>query len=282
MPGSIPRKDAPGVFPLQRHPEYESGAAKMKTIILAGGFGTRLSEETQVLPKPMIEIGGRPLLWHLMKIFSAQGFSRFAVALGYKGEVIKRYFLQYPQLAADLTVDLKAGLCTASGGAPEDWTIELCETGPETMTGGRLKRLMGKVDSTFFFTYGDGLSNVDLNKLLAFHKSHGKLATVTAVSPPQRFGVLKLSGGRVENFSEKPEGNEQVINGGFFVLEPGIFDYIDGDDTSWEREPCERLAAAGELFAYRHNGFWQCVDTLHELRLLRNIWDANKAPWKVW
>lgn len=254
----------------------------MKTIILAGGFGTRLSEETQILPKPMIEIGGRPLLWHLMKLFSAQGFSRFTVALGYKGEVIKRYFLQYPQMASDLTVDLAAGTCTAAGGAPENWLVELCDTGPDTMTGGRLKRLAGKIDSTFFFTYGDGLSNVDLKKLLAFHKSHGKLATLTAITPPQRFGMLKLDGGRVENFSEKPKNNNQVINGGFFVLEPGAIEYIDGDATSWEREPCERLAADGQLYAFRHHGFWQCADTLHELRLLRNMWDEGRAPWKIW
>ncbi len=255
---------------------------RVKTIILAGGYGTRLSEETQVLPKPMIEIGGRPLLWHLMKLFSTQGFGRFVVALGYKGEVIKRYFLQYPQLSADLTVDLSTGACSASGGTGEDWTIELCETGPDSMTGGRLKRLASRIDGTFFFTYGDGLSNVDVKKLLAFHRSHGKLATVTAVTPPQRFGVLKLEGERVAAFSEKPEGNDSMINGGFFVLEPGVLDYIDGDSTSWEREPCERLAAAGELFAYHHHGYWQCVDTLHELRLLRNVWDSGRAPWKIW
>ncbi len=254
----------------------------MKTVILAGGFGTRLSEETEVLPKPMIEIGGRPLLWHLMKIFSSQGFSDFAVALGYKGAVIKRYFLHYPQLMGDLTVNLGTGECRAMSQPEEDWTVELVETGAETMTGGRLKRLRDRLTSTFFFTYGDGLSNVNLAELLAFHKSHGRLATVTAVQPPQRFGVLGLDGDRVRTFSEKQDGTTNHINGGFFVLEPEAIDCIAGDETSWEREPCERLAAAGELFAYFHRGFWQCVDTLHELRLLRQMWETGKAPWKVW
>ncbi|MBU2489561.1 MAG: glucose-1-phosphate cytidylyltransferase [Proteobacteria bacterium] len=254
----------------------------MKAVILAGGFGTRLSEETEVLPKPMIEIGGRPLLWHLMKLFATQGFSDFAVALGYKGVVIKRYFLHYPQLTGDLTVNLSTGECRAQRQAQEDWNIELVETGAESMTGGRLKRLKDRLTSTFFFTYGDGLSNVDLKKLLAFHKSHGKLATVTAVQPPQRFGILGLDGNRVKTFSEKPDGTTSYINGGFFVLEPEAIDYIVGDDTSWEREPCERLAAEGQLHAYFHPGFWQCVDTLHELRLLRQMWETGKAPWKVW
>ncbi|MBW1989956.1 MAG: glucose-1-phosphate cytidylyltransferase [Deltaproteobacteria bacterium] len=255
----------------------------MKTVILAGGFGTRLSEETDAIPKPMIEVGGRPLLWHIMKLFSTHGFSDFVVALGYKGTVIKRYFLQYPQLNGDLLVKLASGECHTTKRFDEDWTVELVDTGPESMTGGRLKRLAGKLDSTFFFTYGDGLADIDLNKLLSFHRSHGKLATVTAVQPPQRFGVLKINGDRqVEAFSEKPAGTTGHINGGFFVLEPEAVDYIDGDSTSWEREPCERLAADGQLYAYFHDGFWQCVDTLHELRLLRQMWEGGSAPWKVW
>ncbi|MEW6221624.1 MAG: glucose-1-phosphate cytidylyltransferase [Thermodesulfobacteriota bacterium] len=254
----------------------------MKVVILAGGYGTRLSEETEVLPKPMIEVGGRPLLWHLMKIFSAQGHDDFIIALGYKGEVIKRYFMQYPQTEADLLVDLAAGTCTATCPCAERWRIELKDTGAHTMTGGRLKRLAGRLTSTFFFTYGDGLSNVNLAELLAFHRSHGGLATITAVSPPYRFGMLHLEGSRVVAFSEKPAGADHIINGGFFVLEPEVLDYIDGDDTSWELAPCQRLAAAGQLFAFRHHGYWQCVDTLHELRTLRNTWNAGHAPWKLW
>ena len=254
----------------------------MKVVILAGGYGTRLSEETDVIPKPMIEIGGRPLLWHLMKLFSTRGFSDFIIALGYKGSVIKKYFLRYPELESDLFVDLGSGRCHTDKKYGEDWRVELVDTGHDTMTGGRLKRLASRVDSTIFFTYGDGLSDIDLKRLLAFHKSHGKLATVTAVRRPDRFGVLKLDGDRVAAFSEKPERSGEYINGGFFVLEPGALDVIAGDSTSWEREPCEALAAQGELCAYRHDGYWQCVDTLHELRLLRDIWSHGKAPWKVW
>ncbi|MDI6796353.1 MAG: glucose-1-phosphate cytidylyltransferase [Desulfatibacillaceae bacterium] len=254
----------------------------MKAVILAGGFGTRLSEETDILPKPMIEIGGRPLLWHIMKIFSCQGVDNFVVALGYKGQVIKRYFMQYPLLASDLTVDLASGQCQAQKLSAENWRIELADTGDGTMTGGRLKRLKNRLDTTFFFTYGDGLSNVDLKKLLSFHKSHGKLATVTAVMPPHRFGVLGLNGDTVTHFAEKPMTHDNYINGGFFVLEPQALDYIEGDETSWEREPCERLAADGQLMAFKHSGYWQCVDTLHELRLLRNSWDLGKAQWKIW
>jgi glucose-1-phosphate cytidylyltransferase len=252
----------------------------MKAIILAGGFGTRLSEETESLPKPMIEIGGKPLLWHLMSHFSAQGFHEFVVALGYRGEVIKRYFLQYPQLQADLSINLGTGSVSTLDANQEDWLVDLVETGSGTMTGGRLKRLIGYVDETIFFTYGDGLADVDVNALLAFHRSHGKLATVTAVRPPSRFGVLDLDGETVTAFNEKPRAQDEFINGGFFVLEPGALDFIDGDDTSWEGAPCQRLAQAGELRAYRHTGFWQCVDTLHELRLLRDMWNTGNAPWR--
>lgn len=254
----------------------------MKVVILAGGYGTRLSEETAVIPKPMIEIGGRPLLWHLMKSFSEQGFNEFVVALGYKGEVIKRYFMHYADTASDLRIDLASGKTERQGKLSEDWKIELIDTGPDTMTGGRLRRLRDHLDETFFFTYGDGLSTVDANKLLDFHRGHGKLATVTAVSPPSKFGVLHLEGEAVTRFSEKPEQETTYINGGFFVLEPDVIDFIDGDATPWESDPCEALAARSELQAYRHDGYWQCVDTLHELRLLRNAWDKGEAPWKTW
>lgn len=254
----------------------------MKVVILAGGYGTRLSEETAVLPKPMIEIGGRPLLWHLMKSFSVHGFNEFVVALGYKGDVIKRYFLQYPDVGSDLRIELGSGKMERQGSIREDWNIELVDTGQDTMTGGRLRRLRDRLGETFLFTYGDGLSTVDLPKLLEFHRSHGKLATVTAVQPPSKFGVLQLDGNAVLKFNEKPADVSTYINGGFFVLEPAALDYIEGDATPWEREPCEALAGDGQLRAYVHDGYWQCVDTLHELRLLRNAWDRGEAPWKTW
>jgi glucose-1-phosphate cytidylyltransferase len=254
----------------------------MKVVILAGGYGTRLSEETDVLPKPMIEIGGRPLLWHLMKIFSAQGFNEFIVALGYKGQVIKRYFLQYPQIETDMQVDLASGNVRAAGHTSESWKIDLVDTGQETMTGGRLKRLRHLLNDTFVFTYGDGLANVDLRQLVQFHREHKKLATVTAVRPPSRFGLLQLHREKVVAFNEKPGNSDEWINGGYFVLEPSAIDYIAGDASSWEREPCQKLARDNQLHAYRHGGYWQCVDTLHELRLLREIWDNGKAPWKTW
>ncbi len=254
----------------------------MKVVILAGGYGTRLSEETAVLPKPMIEIGGRPLLWHLMKSFSVHGFNEFVVALGYKGDVIKRYFLQYPDVGSDLRIELGSGKMERQGSIREDWNIELVDTGQDTMTGGRLRRLRDRLGETFLFTYGDGLSTVDVPKLLEFHRSHGKLATVTAVQPPSKFGVLQLDGNTVLKFNEKPADVSTYINGGFFVLEPAAMDYIEGDATPWEREPCEALAGDGQLRAYVHDGYWQCVDTLHELRLLRDAWDRGEAPWKTW
>ena len=255
----------------------------MKAIILAGGFGTRLSEETGTIPKPMIEIGGRPLLWHLMSFFSHYDVNKFVVALGYKSEIIKRYFLQYPQLQSNLKIDLSSGDVEAEENCSEDWKLELINTGNETMTGGRLLRLKNYIDGTFIFTYGDGLSNVDINQLIAFHKSHGKLATVTAVKPVSRFGLMKLNkDGQVNSFAEKPDYQNELVNGGFFLLEPEVLDYIDGDEMSWEQEPCERLVADGQMMAYHHEGFWQCVDTLHELRTLRHLWDAGKAQWKVW
>ncbi|MCK5432426.1 MAG: glucose-1-phosphate cytidylyltransferase [Gammaproteobacteria bacterium] len=255
----------------------------MKVVILAGGYGTRLSEETAITPKPMIEIGGRPLLWHLMKSFSSHGINEFIIALGYKGEVIKRYFLHYSELQSNLKIDLGKNSFKTENCIAEDWQIELIETGTDTMTGGRLKRLAEKIDDTFIFTYGDGLSNIDINKLVAFHKSHGKLATVTAVTPVSRFGLLNIDDShQVKSFSEKPDFRNDLINGGFFVLEPDVLDYIDDDTTSWEREPCEQLVKDGQMMAYRHTDFWQCVDTLHELRLLRHLWDNGQASWKTW
>jgi glucose-1-phosphate cytidylyltransferase len=255
----------------------------MQVIILAGGYGTRLSEETGVIPKPMIEIGGRPLLWHLMKGFAHHGFEDFVVALGYKSEIIKQYFMLYPQLQSDLHINLATGHVNARQIFAENWRIDLIDTGVDSMTGGRLGRLRDVIKGTFVFTYGDGLANVDLGALVAFHKAHGKLATVTAVKPVQRFGVLRLDQHNcVESFAEKPELTEQRINGGFFVLEPQVLDYIEGDATVWEREPCERLAREGQLMAYMHDGYWQCVDTLHELRLLREMWANGTARWKTW
>lgn len=255
----------------------------MKAVILAGGYGTRLSEQTDFIPKPMIEIGGRPLLWHLMRIFSAHKITDFTVALGYKGHVIKRYFLDYHHIEQDLEIDLARGAVKPSGSVSEEWKVNLVDTGENVMTGGRLKRLRNHIDDTFIFTYGDGLSNVNLQELLAFHKSHGKLATVTAVRPVSRFGLLDIdSDSKVSNFSEKPKYDNGWVNGGFFVLEPAAIDYIAGDSTSWEKEPCEQLARDGELFAYYHEGFWQCVDTLHELRQLRDQWAEDKALWKTW
>ena len=255
----------------------------MKVVILAGGYGTRLSEETAITPKPMIEIGGRPLLWHLMKSFSSHGFNEFIIALGYKGELIKRYFLQYSELQSNLKIDLGKNSITTENCIAEDWQIELIETGTDTMTGGRLKHLAEKIDDTFIFTYGDGLSNIDINKLVTFHKSHGKFATVTAVTPVSRFGLLNIDDShQVKSFSEKPDIRNDLINGGFFVLEPYVLDYIKDDTTSWEREPCEQLVKDGQMMAYQHTDFWQCVDTLHELRLLRNLWDNGQASWKTW
>ncbi len=254
----------------------------MKVVILAGGYGTRLSEETSLIPKPMIEIGGRPLLWHLMKIFSTQGYNEFIVALGYKGNVIKQYFLNFPQIEADLTIDLANGTARKIKKSEVEWKIDLIDTGTDTMTGGRLKRLGERIDGTTLFTYGDGLSNIDVNDLVAFHRSHGKLATVTAVPPTPRFGLLQLKDSQVTAFNEKRNNATDWINGGYFVVEPGVMDYIDGDDTSWERTPCERLARDGQLMAYKHHGYWQCVDTLHELRLLRDAWNGGQAHWKIW
>lgn len=254
-----------------------------KIVLLAGGRGTRLSEETDVKPKPMVEIGDRPILWHIMKHYAAHGFNEFYVALGYKGHLIKRYFVDEVQLAGDLTVSTGKGAVVLRGVRPEDWTVHLCETGLESNTGGRVRRLAQHLrDATFMVTYGDGVSDVPLDKLLAFHKQHGKLGTVTAVRPPARFGGLVFEGDMIKEFIEKPQIGEGWINGGFLVFEPGIFDYLTDDTASLEVMLLERLARDGQLAAYRHEGFWQCMDTLRELRLLQNLWDQGRAPWRTW
>lgn len=256
----------------------------MKVIILAGGLGTRLTEETENKPKPMIEIGGRPILWHIMKHYSHHGFQEFAVALGYKADVIKRYFLDYARLNSSFTVQLSSGDLMRRQHSHEDWTVHLIDTGMHSMTGGRVKRMQTLVGrETFLMTYGDGVCDVNVRRLLEFHREHGKLATVTAVRPPARFGELIFNGDKqVARFSEKPQVGEGWINGGFFVLEPEVLDYIAGDETPLEREPLEQLAAEGQLMAYSHEGFWQCMDTLRDLRYLEGLWANNKAPWKVW
>ncbi len=255
----------------------------MKVIILAGGYGTRLSEETEAKPKPRVEIGGKPILWHIMKHYAHFGFKEFAVALGYKGESIKRYFVDYPRLNSSLTVHMASGDVLRHSTCQDDWTIHLVDTGLHTITGGRIKRLASLIGGdTFMMTYGDGVANVDLTKLLAFHREHKRLATVTAVRPPARFGGLLFNGDAVVKFTEKPQAGEGWINGGYFVLEPGVLDYIAGDETHWEQEPLERLAADGQLVAYRHDDFWQCMDTLRDVRLLESLWANGTAPWKVW
>ncbi len=255
----------------------------MKVIILAGGLGTRLAEETQVKPKPMIEVGGKPLLWHIMKHYAHHGFTEFSVALGYKGDVIKRYFLNYTLVSSNLTVDLGSGEIVRQQEVSEKWTVHLIDTGLHTVTGGRVKRLAALIGrETFMLTYGDGVSNVDLQGLLQFHRAHGKLATVTAVRPPARFGGLCFEQDQVVQFTEKPQIGEGWINGGYFVLEPEVFDYIQGDDTSFEREPLEGLVADGQLMAYRHPDFWQCMDTMRDHRLLETLWASGEAPWQVW
>jgi glucose-1-phosphate cytidylyltransferase len=255
----------------------------MKVAILAGGFGSRLAEETEIKPKPMVEIGGRPILWHIMKHYEYFGHNQFIVALGYKGEVIKRYMVDYCSLENNLTINMKNGEVVVHDGHRPDWTVELVDTGARTQTGGRIKRLAPFINNErFMLTWGDGVSNVDLNCLLDFHRSHGKLATLTAVRPPARYGHMVFDGDQIVEFIEKPQIGEGWINGAFFILEPEVFDYIDGDDTVWEREPLERLAAEGQLMAYKHEAFWQCMDTLREKYYLESLWQSNKAPWKVW
>ena len=255
----------------------------MKTVILAGGFGTRLSEETSVLPKPMVEIGGRPILWHIMKMYSSYGYNDFVICLGYKGYIIKEFFMNYFLLHSDLHIDLEKNSMEVLNNMVEPWKITLLDTGQETMTGGRIKRIKEYVgDETFFLTYGDGLSDVDFSDLLTFHKSQKVAATLTAVQPPGRYGAFTLESEKISSFREKPRGDSAWINGGFFVLEPEIFNYIESDSTVWEREPMERLAHDGKLAAYKHEKFWQSMDSLRDKNVLEEIWDSGNAPWKKW
>jgi len=255
----------------------------MKAVLLAGGFGTRLSEETHRIPKPMVEIGGRPILWHIMKIYSHYGINDFVVCLGYKGYVIKEYFANYFLHQSDVTFDLAKNEMEIHSCEAEPWNVTLVDTGPNSMTGGRVKRIQDYIDDTFMLTYGDGVSNIDINALLAQHRSHNKMATVTAVQPSGRFGALDISEQNiVERFEEKPKGDGAWVNGGFFVLEPGIFDYIEGDSTVWEQEPLKNLAADGQLGTYKHEGFWKPMDTLRDCQQLNESWDKGQAAWKLW
>jgi glucose-1-phosphate cytidylyltransferase len=256
----------------------------MKVVILAGGLGTRLAEETEITPKPMIEIGGRPILWHIMKHYAHYGFKEFFIALGYKGETIKRYFMDYYSLKGSLHIDFSTGAVQTQNKECEDWIVNLIDTGPETNTGGRVKRLENWLkDGTFMVTYGDGVCDLDLQELLRFHRSHKRIATITAVRPPARFGGLVFNGDMlVTDFTEKPQIGEGWINGGFLILEPQIFDYLKSDESSLEADALERLAADRQLAAYRHDRFWQCMDTLRDKRLLESLWHKKQAPWKVW
>lgn len=255
----------------------------MKVVILAGGLGTRLAEETEVKPKPMVEIGGRPIVWHIMKHYAYHGFKEFFIALGYKGETIKQYFLEYYNLNGNVTIDFSKGEIVTRDKECEDWVVHLTDTGLGTNTGGRVKRLDKWLkDGTFMVTYGDGVSDLDLQSLLRFHRSHGRIATVTAVRPPSRFGGLVFDGDLISEFTEKPQIGEGWINGGFMVLEPAILDYLECDTNTLEIDALERLAAERQLAAYRHEGFWQCMDTLRDKRLLQRLWDSGGAPWKLW
>ena len=255
----------------------------MKVALLAGGVGSRLSEETEIRPKPMVEIGGHPILWHIMKHYYHYGFNEFVVALGYKGDYIRRWFQEYSTLSDNMRVNTGTGEVTNLDGNSVNWTVDLIDTGQPTLTGGRIKRLQPWIgNETFMLTWGDGVSNVDLDKLLEYHRSHGKLATMTAVRPAARFGHLEFDGSRVKRFTEKPQTAEGWINGAFFVLEPEIFDLIEGDMTQWEHEPMEHLAREEQLMAYKHDDFWQCMDTLRDKMLLQKLWDEGNPPWKTW
>lgn len=256
----------------------------MKAVILAGGLGTRISEETHLKPKPMIEIGGKPILWHIMKIYAAHGVNEFIICCGYKGYIIKEYFANYFLHMSDVTFDMVSNRMEVHTQNAEPWKVTLVDTGEHTMTGGRLKRVFSYLenDEAFCFTYGDGLSNINVTEQIAFHKKHGKLATVTAVQPPGRYGALNLDDSKVQGFTEKPRGDGGLINGGFFVLSPKCIGRIAGDSTSWEAEPLSGLAKEGELMAFQHQGFWQPMDTLREKNLLEELWAGGKAPWKVW
>jgi glucose-1-phosphate cytidylyltransferase len=256
----------------------------MKAVILAGGLGTRFAEETSLRPKPMIEIGGRPILWHIMKIYSAHGVNDFVICCGYKGYVIKEYFANYFLHMSDVTFDMRENEMIVHEKRAEPWKVTLVDTGDDSMTGGRLKRVAEHVEGEelFHFTYGDGVGDIDIGKLVAYHRSHGKKATLTSTYPPGRFGALQVDEGQVTDFLEKPQGDGGMINGGFFVLSPKVLDYIEGDATTWEQEPLKNLAADGELMAFEHRGFWQPMDTLRDKHHLEALWDSRKAPWRVW
>jgi glucose-1-phosphate cytidylyltransferase len=256
----------------------------MKAIILAGGLGTRLSEETSIRPKPMVEIGGKPILWHIMKIYSAHGINDFVICCGYKGYIIKEYFSNYALHMSDVTFNMALNETVVHDRRAEPWKVTLVDTGDQSMTGGRLRRVAGYVrdDEAFCLTYGDGVANIDITESIAFHRRHGKAATMTATYPPGRFGAVQLQGERVSSFQEKPVGDGALINGGFFVLSPRVFDYLVDDTTVWEQEPLKGLAAAGELMAYQHKGFWQPMDTLRDKDHLNQLWEGGHAPWKVW
>jgi glucose-1-phosphate cytidylyltransferase len=255
----------------------------MKAVILAGGLGTRISEESHLRPKPMIEIGGKPILWHIMKMYSHYGINDFIICLGYKGYLIKEYFSNYFLHMSDVTFCMRDNTTEIHEKFAEPWKVTLVDTGQETMTGGRLKRVLPYIgDETFCFTYGDGVSDINISSLIANHKSHGLSATVTSIQPPGRYGALNIKGDRVIGFQEKPPGDGAWINGGFFVLEPSVINFIKGDETVWEQDPLRGLAAQGQLSAYKHEGFWQAMDTLREKNLLEELWQSGKAPWKSW
>jgi glucose-1-phosphate cytidylyltransferase len=256
----------------------------MKAVILAGGLGTRLSEETTIKPKPMVEIGGKPILWHILKSYSAHGINEFVICCGYKGYIIKEFFANYFLHTSDVTFDLQSNKMEVHERHAEPWKVTLVDTGEDTLTGGRLKRVRKFVenDEAFCFTYGDGVADIDIGASLAFHKAHGKLATMTAVQPPGRFGAIDIDGQRIVKFKEKPQGDGNWVNGGYFVLSPKVIDYIDADSTTWEKEPMERLASENELDAFLHSGFWQPMDTLRDKVLLEELWQSGQAPWKRW
>lgn len=256
----------------------------MKAVLLAGGLGTRLSEETTIRPKPMVEIGGKPILWHIMKLYSHHGVNDFVICCGYKGYVIKEYFANYFLHMSDVTIDMAKNSMEVHEKHAEPWRVTLVDTGENTLTGGRLKRVAPYIqdDEAFCFTYGDGLSDVDISATIEFHRQHGRYATITAVLPPGRYGAIECAGDRVAAFVEKPRGDGGLINGGFFVLSPAVLDYIDGDETAWEGQPLARLAADGQMMAFEHSGFWQPMDMLREKNLLEELWSSGKAPWKCW
>ncbi len=256
----------------------------MKAVILAGGFGTRLSEETSIRPKPMVEIGGKPILWHIMKMYSAHGVNEFIICCGYKGYLIKEYFSNYFLHMSDVTFDLSSNVTEVHSKRAEDWKVTLVDTGDDSMTGGRLLNIKNYVkdDESFCFTYGDGVGNNNISQSIKFHKDHGKLATMTTCYPPGRFGAIAIKDNKVLSFKEKPEGDGSMVNAGFFVLSPVVFDYLEGDQTIWEKEPLEKLALEGELMAFRHLDFWQPMDTLADKLRLENLWNSDSPPWKIW